>query len=108
MPKATAKLIDRLMDAWKKFHGDSAVAEQRKDAARAAVTAVIRESGEKVLNTKHGPIPLQTKTVYDWEGLARSLLAGDIIDKELPKFTRQSAEFISAPRGWSAEAKANS
>ena len=103
-----AKKLDRLMDAWKKFFIDSKVIEPQLEAARAAVKALLDDSGAKVLETKHGPIPLQTKKVYDWEGLARSQLSAEVIDAQLPKFTKDSAEFISAPRGWSAEAKAAS
>lgn len=98
--------IDRLVTVWKVAHLASKPLELALLAARKAVTAAIVASGAGFATTKLGTIPLQTKAVIDWKGLAEKCLKPAVIAAELPSFTKQSEPFVAAPREWAAELKA--
>src|SRR5258708_16026486 len=103
--KADAK-TERLVASWKKLHNDSKVREPQLELARGAVKSASVAAGGLFITTKLGTISLASRKVTDWEGLARSLLAGKVIDEHLPKFQKQSEAYVSAPREWGIEAKA--
>lgn len=105
MPDAKPpKNLDRLVRFWKIAYVASKKIEAKVDAAKAKVVELLKQHGIEHIETKLGKIGFQTKTVEDWEGLARSMLAPQVIAGMLPSFTKQSAPFIRAPSSWSSEA----
>lgn len=97
--------LGRLIAKWKRLYLRHKPLELELEKARHAVRDGIIESGEKFIASKLGTIALQTKTVTDWEALARSALKPEFIAQMLPMFTRESAAFVAAPRDWGAEAR---
>ncbi len=83
--------------------------EAKYEATRGAIAALIGKAGAPCLVSKLGTIALQTSTStkVDWQALARKFVAAELIERELPNFTKKSTSepFISAPREWSSELK---
>lgn len=106
--KADAK-AERLVRVLKQQYMLKSDIEAKYEATRVAIAALIDKAGAPCLVSRLGTIALQTSTStkVDWQALARKFVAAEIIERELPSFTKTATSgfFISAPREWSSELK---
>lgn len=101
---------DRAIAAWKKLHLQHKVLEPQLEMARDVVTAVIQAADADFLESRYGTIALATKSYLDMTDLKARLVDGgfvkaEVLDALIVLATKDSKQFVAAPREWSAEVR---
>jgi hypothetical protein len=105
-PTLDSKLAELAVGMWKRFYLRFKPLEDKVDAARKKVVALLVAAGVENIATKHGTLSLQRKSTTDWQALARAVIKPELLDEYVKQFTTTSDPFVRAPASWSGEAKA--
>lgn len=105
-----ANLLESNIARWKDLHIVQTRAEIAIEVVKGEVKTAMVELGVDHISTPFGTPSLQQKagrTDIDWEALARANVDQDVIERELPRYTKVGAPSVAllADRAWTLEAK---